>query len=94
MIAVLIAGAVATLISLFGTRYLIVLFRTRGHGQPILGKEDHDLWLDPAVQGKERLTPLLKPYPDEEIDDADTPLAIDGLDVCLCLSAGHYTPTA
>ena len=40
MIAVLIAGAVSTLISLFGTRYLIVFFRTRGHGQPILGKED------------------------------------------------------
>ncbi len=40
MIAVLIAGAVSTLISLFGTRFLIVFFRTRGHGQPILGKED------------------------------------------------------
>ncbi len=40
MIAVLIAGAVSTLISLFGTRYLIKLFRTRGQGQPILGKED------------------------------------------------------
>jgi len=40
MIAVLIAGAVSTLISLFGTRYLIVFFRTRGQGQPILGKED------------------------------------------------------
>lgn len=41
MIAVLIAGAISTLISLFGTRYLIVFFRTRGQGQPILGKEDH-----------------------------------------------------
>ena len=28
MIAVLIAGAVSTLISLFGTRYLLVFFRT------------------------------------------------------------------
>ncbi len=37
----MIAGAVATLISLFGTRYLIVFFRTRGQGQPILGKDDH-----------------------------------------------------
>ena len=41
MIAVMIAGAVATLVSLFVTRFLIVFFRTRGHGQPILGKEDH-----------------------------------------------------
>jgi phospho-N-acetylmuramoyl-pentapeptide-transferase len=37
----MIAGAVSTLISLFGTRYLIVFFRTRGQGQPILGREDH-----------------------------------------------------
>jgi len=37
VIAVLIAGAVATLISLFGTRYLIFYFRRRGQGQPILG---------------------------------------------------------
>ena len=41
MIAVMIAGAVATLVSLFGTRFLIVFFRTRGRGQPILGKDDH-----------------------------------------------------
>ena len=41
MIAILLAGATATLISLFGTRYLIRFFRTRGQGQPILGKEDH-----------------------------------------------------
>jgi phospho-N-acetylmuramoyl-pentapeptide-transferase len=40
VIAILLAGAVATLVSLFGTRYLIVFFRTRGQGQPILGKED------------------------------------------------------
>ena len=37
MIAVLIAGAVATMISLFGTRFLIIYFRRRGQGQPILG---------------------------------------------------------
>jgi phospho-N-acetylmuramoyl-pentapeptide-transferase len=37
----MIAGAVSTLVSLFGTRYLIIFFRTRGQGQPILGKEDH-----------------------------------------------------
>ncbi len=41
MIAVMIAGAVSTLISLFGTRYLIGFFRTHGQGQPILGKDDH-----------------------------------------------------
>jgi phospho-N-acetylmuramoyl-pentapeptide-transferase len=41
VIAILLAGATATLISLFGTRFLIDFFRTRGRGQPILGKEDH-----------------------------------------------------
>ena len=41
MIAIMIATAVSTLVSLFGTRYLIVFFQTRGQGQPILGKEDH-----------------------------------------------------
>jgi phospho-N-acetylmuramoyl-pentapeptide-transferase len=41
VIAVMIAGAVATLVSLFGTRFLIGFFQTRGQGQPILGKEDH-----------------------------------------------------
>jgi phospho-N-acetylmuramoyl-pentapeptide-transferase len=40
MIAVMIAGAVATLVSLVFTRFLITFFRTRGLGQPILGKED------------------------------------------------------
>jgi phospho-N-acetylmuramoyl-pentapeptide-transferase len=40
VIAIMLAGAVATLLSLFGTRYLIIFFRTRGQGQPILGKED------------------------------------------------------
>ncbi len=29
------------IVSLFGTRWLMVFFRKRGHGQPILGKEDH-----------------------------------------------------
>ena len=41
MIAIMIAGAVATFVSLFGTRALMGFFRTRGRGQPILGKEDH-----------------------------------------------------
>jgi phospho-N-acetylmuramoyl-pentapeptide-transferase len=41
VIAVMIAGAVATFTSLFGTRALMGFFRTRGRGQPILGKEDH-----------------------------------------------------
>lgn len=41
MIAVMIAGATAMVVSLFGTRFLIAFFRERGAGQPILGKEDH-----------------------------------------------------
>ena len=41
MIAVMIAGASAMVVSLFGTRFLITFFRNRGKGQPILGKEDH-----------------------------------------------------
>lgn len=40
MIAIMIAGASAMFIGLFGTRALIVFFRQRGQGQPILGKED------------------------------------------------------
>ncbi|HSL73018.1 MAG TPA: phospho-N-acetylmuramoyl-pentapeptide-transferase [Ilumatobacteraceae bacterium] len=41
MIAIMLAGTTAMLVSLFGTRWLIVFFRQRGQGQPILGKEDH-----------------------------------------------------
>ena len=41
VIAIMLAGATAMIVSLFGTRWLIVFFRTRGQGQPILGKEDH-----------------------------------------------------
>jgi phospho-N-acetylmuramoyl-pentapeptide-transferase len=41
MIAIMLAGASAMIVSLFGTRWLIVFFRRRGQGQPILGKEDH-----------------------------------------------------
>ena len=40
MIAVMIAGASAMIVSLFCTRFLIRFFRERGAGQPILGKED------------------------------------------------------
>lgn len=40
MIVIMLAGSVATLVSLFGTRFLIVFFRDRGQGQPILGRED------------------------------------------------------
>ncbi len=36
----MIAGAVAMVVSLFATRYLIGFFRNRGKGQPILGKDD------------------------------------------------------
>ncbi len=41
MIAIIMAGASSMLVSLFGTRYLILFFQERGQGQPILGKEDH-----------------------------------------------------
>lgn len=41
MIAVLIAGAVAMLVSLAGARGLISFFVRLGKGQPILGAEDH-----------------------------------------------------
>ncbi len=33
----------------------------------ILDPGDYDLWLDPTVQGVERLQPLLRPYPSEEM---------------------------
>jgi phospho-N-acetylmuramoyl-pentapeptide-transferase len=41
VIAVMISGASAMIVALFGTRFLITFFRERGKGQPILGKEDH-----------------------------------------------------
>ena len=41
MIAIMLSGGTAMIVSLFGTRWLITFFRTRGQGQPILGKEDH-----------------------------------------------------
>jgi phospho-N-acetylmuramoyl-pentapeptide-transferase len=41
MIAVMIAGATAGVLSLIGTRFLMIFFQGRGTGQPILGKEDH-----------------------------------------------------
>mgnify|MGYP000400550958 CR=1 FL=1 len=41
MISILLAASVSTLVSLFGTRFLIIFFRSHGQGQPILGKEDH-----------------------------------------------------
>ena len=40
MIAVLLAGAVAMVASLIGTRWLISVFDGLGKGQPILGSED------------------------------------------------------
>ena len=51
MIAVMIAGVVAGIVSLFVTRALISLFRTRGLGQPILGKEDRGPEHHMAKQG-------------------------------------------
>jgi phospho-N-acetylmuramoyl-pentapeptide-transferase len=41
VIAILLAAAISTTVSLFGTKFLISFFQTRGQGQPILGKEDH-----------------------------------------------------
>ncbi len=41
MIAVMIGAATAMIVSLVGTRFLIVFFQGRGAGQPILGQEDH-----------------------------------------------------
>jgi phospho-N-acetylmuramoyl-pentapeptide-transferase len=41
VIAIMLAAATAMVVSLLGTRWLIGFFRTRGRGQPILGKEDH-----------------------------------------------------
>lgn len=40
MIAVMLGGAAAMVMALFCTRVLIRFFRSRGKGQPILGKED------------------------------------------------------
>ncbi len=33
----------------------------------ILAPADYDLWLDPAIQEVDRLQPLLRPYPSEEM---------------------------
>jgi phospho-N-acetylmuramoyl-pentapeptide-transferase len=41
VIGLLIAATVSTIVSLIGTRVVILFFRNRGKGQPILGKEDH-----------------------------------------------------
>ena len=51
MLAVMIAGVVAGLVSLFATRALITLFSGRGLGQPILGKEDRGPEHHMAKQG-------------------------------------------
>jgi putative SOS response-associated peptidase YedK len=34
----------------------------------IVAPASYDLWLDPGVHEKDRLLPLLKPYPDDELD--------------------------
>jgi phospho-N-acetylmuramoyl-pentapeptide-transferase len=51
MIAVMIAGVLAGIVSLFATRFLITAFRTRGLGQPILGREDRGPEHHMAKQG-------------------------------------------
>jgi phospho-N-acetylmuramoyl-pentapeptide-transferase len=51
VIAVMIAGVVAAVLSVLITRTLITAFRTRGLGQPILGKEDRGPEHHMAKQG-------------------------------------------
>jgi putative SOS response-associated peptidase YedK len=34
----------------------------------ILDRKDYEMWLDSSVRGTERLQPLLKPYPQKEMD--------------------------
>lgn len=51
MIAVMIAGFLGGFIALLGTRFLIHAFRTRGLGQPILGKADRGPEHHMAKQG-------------------------------------------
>lgn len=51
MIAIMIAGVVSGLVSVFAARALIAVFRTRGLGQPILGKEDRGPEHHMAKQG-------------------------------------------
>jgi phospho-N-acetylmuramoyl-pentapeptide-transferase len=51
MISILLAASISMFVSLFGTRYLITFFRSRGQGQPILGKEDHGPEHHMAKQG-------------------------------------------
>jgi phospho-N-acetylmuramoyl-pentapeptide-transferase len=51
VIAVMIAGVVAGIVSLLVTRGLIAAFRTRGLGQPILGKDDRGPEHHMAKQG-------------------------------------------
>ena len=55
MIAVMLAGVTAMLVSLIVTRYLITFFRERVMGQPILGKED----LGPEHHMKKQGTPTM-----------------------------------
>jgi phospho-N-acetylmuramoyl-pentapeptide-transferase len=51
VIAIMIAGAIAGVVALLATRALISAFRTRGLGQPILGKEDRGPEHHMAKQG-------------------------------------------
>jgi phospho-N-acetylmuramoyl-pentapeptide-transferase len=51
VIAVMIAGVVSGVLALVVTRFLITAFRTRGLGQPILGKEDRGPEHHMAKQG-------------------------------------------
>lgn len=41
MIPIFIAGSIGMIVSLIGTRVLMIVFARLGKGQPILGAEDH-----------------------------------------------------
>ncbi len=43
------------------------LFKARAD-QLFLGPQDYELWLDPEVHEPDKVSPLLKPYPEKEME--------------------------
>jgi putative SOS response-associated peptidase YedK len=43
----------------------------------IIPPDQYGLWLDPAVQEKDRLLPILKPYPDKELELYEVTTAVN-----------------
>jgi len=43
----------------------------------ILSPDNYDLWLDPNEQATDKLIPLLKPYPDQEMEMWPVSLAVN-----------------